>query len=92
MVAAETINGMPGIGGMVRDAQRFNQSDVVILGIIIIGAIGFAIEMVMRRLESWLVPWRGKGSTVSIETDGADEAEAMEALVALIADYFGGGE
>jgi len=34
----------------------------------------------------------GKGSTVSIETDGADEAEAMEALVALIADYFGEGE
>lgn len=34
----------------------------------------------------------GKGSTVSIETDGADEAEAMEALVVLIADYFGEGE
>ena len=34
----------------------------------------------------------GKGSTVSIETDGADEAEAMEALLALIADYFGEGE
>ena len=34
----------------------------------------------------------GKGSTVSIETDGADEAEAMAALLALIADYFGEGE
>jgi phosphocarrier protein len=34
----------------------------------------------------------GKGSTVSIETDGKDEAEAMEALLALIADYFGEGE
>lgn len=34
----------------------------------------------------------GKGSTVSIETDGADEAAAMEALLALIADYFGEGE
>ena len=34
----------------------------------------------------------GKGSTVSIETDGADEAEAMVALLALIADYFGEGE
>ena len=33
-----------------------------------------------------------KGSTVSIETDGADEAEAMAALLALIADYFGEGE
>jgi len=34
----------------------------------------------------------GKGSTVSIDTDGKDEAEAMEALLALIADYFGEGE
>ncbi|MGB4468633.1 MAG: HPr family phosphocarrier protein [Azovibrio sp.] len=33
-----------------------------------------------------------KGSTVTIETDGSDEAEAMEALLALIADYFGEGE
>ncbi len=34
----------------------------------------------------------GKGSTVTIETDGSDETEAMEALQALIADYFGEGE
>jgi phosphocarrier protein len=34
----------------------------------------------------------GKGSKVSIETDGVDEAAAMEALLALIADYFGEGE
>jgi phosphocarrier protein len=34
----------------------------------------------------------GKGSKVSIETDGVDEAEAMAALVALVADYFGEGE
>lgn len=34
----------------------------------------------------------GKGSKVVIETDGADEKEAMDALLALIADYFGEGE
>jgi phosphocarrier protein HPr len=33
-----------------------------------------------------------KGSKVHIETDGSDEAQAMEALVALIADRFGEGE
>ena len=33
-----------------------------------------------------------KGTTISIETDGADEAEAMRALVALINNYFGEGE
>lgn len=34
----------------------------------------------------------GKGSKVTLETDGADESEAMAALLALIADYFGEGE
>lgn len=33
-----------------------------------------------------------KGTTISIETDGEKEQEAMTALTALIADYFGEGE
>jgi phosphocarrier protein len=34
----------------------------------------------------------GKGTKVTLETDGPDEEEAMAALLALIADYFGEGE
>ncbi|HTP48904.1 MAG TPA: HPr family phosphocarrier protein [Casimicrobiaceae bacterium] len=34
----------------------------------------------------------GKGSTVVLETDGPDEAEAIDAILALIADYFGEGQ
>ena len=34
----------------------------------------------------------GMGSTVDLETDGADERKAMDALLALIADKFGEGE
>ncbi|MDD5612767.1 MAG: HPr family phosphocarrier protein, partial [Gallionella sp.] len=33
-----------------------------------------------------------KGTTISIETIGDDEAEAMQALLDLINDYFGEGE
>lgn len=33
-----------------------------------------------------------KGSTVNIETSGEREQEAMDAIVALINDYFGEGE
>ncbi len=33
-----------------------------------------------------------KGSTINIETTGAQEQEAMTALLALINDYFGEGE
>jgi phosphocarrier protein HPr len=34
----------------------------------------------------------GKGSTVLLETDGADEQAAMDALLALVNDKFGEGE
>ena len=34
----------------------------------------------------------GKGAKVVIETDGPDEGDAMEAIIALIGDYFGEGQ
>jgi len=34
----------------------------------------------------------GKGSHVVLETDGPDETEALDAIVALIGNYFGEGE
>jgi phosphocarrier protein len=34
----------------------------------------------------------GKGSRITLETDGPDEGEAMDALIALIGDCFGEGQ
>ena len=34
----------------------------------------------------------GKGSRVVLETDGPDETEALDAIAALIGDYFGEGQ
>jgi phosphocarrier protein HPr len=34
----------------------------------------------------------GKGSKIQLVTDGSDEGEAMDALAALIANYFGEGQ
>jgi len=34
----------------------------------------------------------GKGSRITLETEGPDEGEAMAALVALIGDCFGEGQ
>jgi phosphocarrier protein len=34
----------------------------------------------------------GKGAKVTLETNGPDETEAMDAIVALINDYFGEGQ
>lgn len=41
-------------------AQKFLRMDIVVAGIII-GLIGVAMDLLMRRLERILIPWRGKG-------------------------------
>lgn len=60
VVAAETINGVPGIGGMVRDAQRYSQTDVVVLGLFAIGLSGLAIDALLRLADKHLIPWKGR--------------------------------
>ncbi|GLY00531.1 MULTISPECIES: ABC transporter permease [Actinoplanes] len=60
VVAAETINGVPGIGGMIRDAQRYSQTDVVVLGLFAIGLSGLLIDALLRSAENRLIPWRGR--------------------------------
>jgi taurine transport system permease protein len=60
LVAAEMVAANAGLGQMVLNASNFLRTDVVILGIIVIGLVAYAFEMLMRLLEAWLVPWKGK--------------------------------
>jgi taurine transport system permease protein len=46
---------------MIIAASKFQLTDIVIIGIIIIGIIGFAIEVLMRKAENRLIPWKGRG-------------------------------
>ncbi|WP_439941271.1 ABC transporter permease [Streptomyces sp. BBFR115] len=60
LVAAELVNGLPGIGGMVKDAANYNNTPVVLVGIIAIGVSGLVIDGLLLRLERAVVPWRGR--------------------------------
>lgn len=60
VVAAETINGIPGLGGMVRDAQAYNQTDIVVMGIILIGVCGILLDLIIQVIDRLLVPWRSQ--------------------------------
>jgi len=46
---------------MIVAAAKFQNTDIVIMGIVLIGLIGFAIDVGIRMLERYLVPWKGKG-------------------------------
>lgn len=60
VVAAELFNGIPGIGGVVKDASNYNNTPVVLVGIIAIGLSGLIIDGLLRTIEHRVVPWRGK--------------------------------
>ena len=60
LVAAELVNGLPGIGGMVKDAANYNNTPVVLVGIAAIGVSGLLIDALLVRLERAVVPWRGR--------------------------------
>lgn len=60
VVAAELVAAEKGVGKMIVVASKFQRTDIVIMGIILIGVIGFAIDVLMRRAEKWLVPWKGR--------------------------------
>ena len=59
VVAAELFNGIPGVGGMVKDASNYNNTPVVLVGIFAIGLSGLTIDALLRVVERRAVPWRG---------------------------------
>ena len=60
VVAAELVAAEKGIGKMIVAASKFQDTDIVLMGIILIGIIGFGIDVLMRMAEKWLVPWKGR--------------------------------
>ncbi|UPK75461.1 ABC transporter permease [Nocardioidaceae bacterium SCSIO 66511] len=60
LVAAEMIAAQMGIGWMVFDAKRYLQTDVVYLGIIIMGITGVVLDGIAKYAQRRIVPWQGK--------------------------------
>ncbi len=60
VVAAELVAAQKGAGMMIIAASKFQLTDIVIMGIVMIGIIGYGIDILMRKAENWLVPWKGR--------------------------------
>lgn len=60
LVAAEMVAATAGLGQMVLNASSFLRTDVVVMGIVLIGAIAWLFDLGMRALERRLVPWKGR--------------------------------
>ena len=60
LVAAEMVAANTGLGQMVLNASNFLRTDIVIMGIIVIGVVAYAFDLLMRYVEHVVVPWKGR--------------------------------
>jgi taurine transport system permease protein len=60
LVAAEMVAANVGLGQMVLNASNFLRTDIVIMGIIVIGVVAYIFDLFMRWVERKLVPWKGR--------------------------------
>ena len=60
LVAAEMVAATYGLGQMVLNASNFLRTDIVIMGIVVIGAVAYLFDLLMRQVQRVVVPWKGK--------------------------------
>ncbi len=61
LVSAEIVAASRGVGWLVLDASRFLRTDIIFVGIIVMALTGWALDRMIRLLESLVVPWHGHG-------------------------------
>ncbi len=60
IVGAEMIGTIHGLGALIMEARTFYRSDITMVGMFVLGALGFAIAVGLQRLEARLLPWQGR--------------------------------
>ncbi|MCD8214846.1 MAG: ABC transporter permease [Clostridiales bacterium] len=60
LVAAEMVAATAGMGWLVLDASNYLRSDIVFMGVIIMGITGILLDKIIRSVEAKVVHWKGK--------------------------------
>lgn len=58
LVAAELIAASQGLGWLIEQAGTQLQTSIVVTGIIVIGIVGYLMDIAIRLLERLVIPWR----------------------------------
>ena len=58
LVAAELLAANAGIGYMIAMGRQFVRPDIIVLGMVVIGAIGYILNAIFIRVENIVVKWR----------------------------------
>lgn len=57
LIGAELIAAAAGLGYMIIEAEQLSRPDIILVGILIIGTLGYIIDAIFLRLSRSLLPW-----------------------------------
>jgi ABC-type nitrate/sulfonate/bicarbonate transport system permease component len=57
LVAAELVGANSGLGFLINDARTLLRTDIVIVGMIAIGLVGLALDLLIRAISRRVAPW-----------------------------------
>lgn len=60
LIAAEMVAASSGLGWMVVNAGSYLRTDIVMLGIVLLGVIGYGLDLLIVALQRAAVPWMGR--------------------------------
>ncbi len=60
IVGAEMIGTIIGLGALIMEARTFYRSDITMVGMFVLGGLGFVITTGLERLEARLMPWQAR--------------------------------
>ena len=58
VIAAEMLSGKLGLGYLLMRSQELLLTQQLFVVIVIIGGVGFAVDVLLRRVESSLLSWK----------------------------------
>ena len=62
LIVAELVSAEKGLGYMILQAMRGMQTDVIFVGLFVIGLLGLITDQSFKYLTIWLLPWSEKAS------------------------------
>ncbi len=62
LIVAELVSAEKGLGYMILQAMRGMQTDVIFVGLFVIGLLGLITDQTFKYLTIWLLPWSEKAS------------------------------
>lgn len=61
IVAAEMVAATSGLGYMMNNGRKLMRTELIFLGVVLCGLLGFLANLIMTKIENRIAPWQEAG-------------------------------